>query len=93
VPGLISAETCGRVRLVITDGDAQEYTQLDAAIQLVFKNAKRRRCAWHAVYKGFERHVGRLGGEATDAFKVGATVCHRLYLMTIDVETNEEYFW
>ena len=93
VPGLLTFDTVSRVLLVITDGDSQECTQLDSAIQLVFTNAKRRRCSWHAVFKGFERKVGSLGAESSLSFKVGEIICRRLHQMTTSVETLHEYQW
>ena len=43
--------------IVITDGDSQEFTQVDNAIQNVLPNAKRVRCGWHIVHQGFDRYV------------------------------------
>ncbi|KAG7345185.1 MULE transposase domain containing protein [Nitzschia inconspicua] len=40
LPAIIGKATCERIRLVVTDGDSQELTQLDAAISSVFTNSK-----------------------------------------------------
>ncbi len=42
------------VKIIITDGDPQEYTQVDNAIENVLFNARRIRCGWHIVAQGFE---------------------------------------
>ena len=67
--------------------------ELDSAIQLVFKNARRRRCSWHAIYRACERHVGKGGGESTDQYLILSIICRRLHLMTTSVETEVEYIW
>ena len=45
------------IRVVITDGDPQEFSQIDNAIVNVIRNAKRFRCGWHIVAQGFEKNV------------------------------------
>ena len=42
---------------MITDGDSQEFTQVDNAIENVIPNAQRVRCGWHIVNQGFDRYV------------------------------------
>jgi len=42
---------------VITDGDPQEFSQVDNVIENVIPNAKRVRCGWHIVRKGFEQYI------------------------------------
>ena len=42
---------------MITDGDLQEFLQIDNAIENVIPNAKRVRCGWHIVHKGFEKYI------------------------------------
>ena len=56
-PRLIPKHVLSKVRIVITDGDPQEYSQVDNAIESVFPNAKRVQCGWHIVYKGFEKYI------------------------------------
>ena len=43
--------------MIITDGDPQEFSQIDNAILNVIPNAKRFRCGWHIVAQGFEKNV------------------------------------
>jgi hypothetical protein len=52
-------------RVVVTDGDSQETTQLDIAIGLYFPNVQRIRCGWHIVDRGWNAH----GPKSTAATK------------------------
>ena len=56
-PRLIPRHILQKIWIVITDGDPQEFSQIDNAIQTVLRNAKRISCGWHIVHQGFERHV------------------------------------
>ena len=56
-PRLIPKNILQHVKIVITDGDAQEFTQVDNAIVNVIPNAQRVRCGWHIVHQGFDRYV------------------------------------
>jgi len=87
---VLGARKCQKVRLVITDGDSQEISQLDAALRTVFTSAYRRRCGWHIVHKGFLAYVGGLG-KSKAAKDVAAFIKARIYSMMKDVETEEEY--
>jgi hypothetical protein len=53
---LLGCSGLGRIKVVITDGDAQETSQLDLAIQAFFPRALRIRCGWHIVDRGWHRH-------------------------------------
>ena len=55
-PSFLSKRTLGRVRIVISDGDSSEYTQIDAAMKKVMPNARRLRCGWHIVNRGWKKH-------------------------------------
>ena len=57
MPSLISKKLLEKVCIIISDGDSQFFTQIDNAIRPYFKNAKRIRCGWHLIHKGWERHV------------------------------------
>ena len=46
-----------KIRIIISDGDTQFFSQIDNAIQPYFKNAKRIRYGWYLIHKGWERHV------------------------------------
>ena len=55
-PIFFSKSLLRRVNIIISDGDSQEYTQIDNAIKKFMPNAKRLRCGWHLVSKGWKRH-------------------------------------
>ena len=53
IPTLMGTDACKKVKLIVTDGDSQEFTQLDAALKAgIYGDAKRRRCGWHIIEKG-----------------------------------------
>ena len=54
---LIPKRILQNIKVVITDGDAQEFTQVDNAIENVIPNAERVRCGWHIVHQGFDRYM------------------------------------
>jgi hypothetical protein len=55
MPALLGREFIGRVKVIVTDGDSQETSQLDIAIALHFQNVCRVRCGWHVVDRGWIR--------------------------------------
>ena len=56
-PRLIPKHILCDIRVVITDGDPQEFSQVDNTIVNIIPNAKRLRCGWHIVALGFEKNV------------------------------------
>jgi len=88
----MGAEACARTRLIICDGDPQECAQLDAAIKSVFSGAMRRRCGWHIVDRGMNRHINKNLGGANHKNKVAIRkfvqeVRNWLYSLMKDIET------
>jgi hypothetical protein len=83
------------VKLVITDGDSQECEQMDAAIETVFKGAKRCRCGWHIVDRGWVRKVGAFRGrddlKRKEIDALVKIIKAWLYSHMKEVETAEEY--
>lgn len=70
MPKLFSKEAIEGVKLIISDGDAQEIAAIDEAIDKFFINAIRQRCGWHIIDKGWERRGPKSPGENDDvAFK------------------------
>ena len=59
-PQVFTGSILNRVNCIITDGDTQQITQLDAALTKHFPNARRVRCGWHVCNRTFERHGPRL---------------------------------
>ena len=49
LPLMVGIDHLSRVKMVITDGDVHEYSQVDAAIASAFTNARRGRCGYHLV--------------------------------------------
>ena len=45
------------IQIIITDGDSQEINQLDAAIDEFFPEAKRVRCGYHIVNRGWDDKI------------------------------------
>jgi hypothetical protein len=95
IPSLVGRSACERVRLVITDGDSQECSQMDAAIELMFKHAKRRRCGWHIVDRGWLRMVGSFRGRADlnrkEIDDLVNIIKGWLYSLMKEIETVHEY--
>ena len=56
-PRLILKHILHNIIVVITDGDPQEFLQVDYLMENAIPNAKRVRCGWHIVHQGFYRHV------------------------------------
>ena len=57
MPSFISKKLLDKVRIIISDGDSQFFTQIDNAIRPYFKNSKCICCGWYLICKGWERHV------------------------------------
>ena len=56
LPLLLGIDYMLRVKVIITtDGNSQEMTQLNIAINLHFPNVQRARCGWHVVDCGWIR--------------------------------------
>jgi hypothetical protein len=56
LPVLLGAQTFLQlVKLVMTDGDSQEMTQVDYAIATYFVNAVCSCCGWHLVHQGWRQ--------------------------------------
>ena len=61
LPVLLGPDTLQLVKLIMTDGDAQEMAQVDFAIDTFFVNAVRTRCGWHLIHQGWRRECRGLG--------------------------------
>jgi hypothetical protein len=70
--------------MIITDGDSQEFTQLDAALRKYYPLAFRLRCFWH-IMKLFKAVGPAMPKEIKKMVK------EWLYSLPKDVETEEEY--
>ena len=92
IPTLMGKDACRKVKLIVTDGDSQETTQIDAAINAnIYGDAKRRRCGWHIVEKGSTYHI-RYTLLENNMKNVVEVVKKWVYqLLMKDVETEDEY--
>lgn len=70
IPAILGADACKRVQMIITDGDSQETTELDAAIgDGIYGIGTRRRCGWHILHQGIKNILFRRfinGADKTD---------------------------
>jgi hypothetical protein len=57
MPRLFGVDALHNVQCVISDGDAQETAEVDAAIVRFMPRAKRLQCAWHIINQGWKRVV------------------------------------
>ena len=56
LPTMFSEQTLSNVKVIISDGDAQEYHQIDLAIKTFMPNVERVRCSWHAIEQGWSNN-------------------------------------
>ena len=95
LPVLLGTQTLRLVKLVMTDGDSQEMTQVDYAIATYFVNAVRSRCGWHLVHQGWRRECRGLGfrkGKRDAARSQVRVIQNWLYSwMRRGVDSREEY--
>jgi hypothetical protein len=53
-----------RIKIVVTNGNSQEISQLDDAITSFFPHAYRIRCSWYIIDRGWNKKVKvALGGK------------------------------
>ena len=96
LPKLLGKKAIRRCRLILTDGDSQEITQLDEAILLLFIEALRRRCGWHIVTQNMTRKCPNRNAvlaQCRKAFQKALEII-KLWLysfMTDSCDTQEEY--
>jgi hypothetical protein len=92
---LLGTQTLQLVKLVMTDGDSQEMTQVDYAIATYFVNAVCSRCGWHLVHQGWRREcrgVDFRKGKRDAARSQVRVIQNWLYSwMRRGVDSSEEY--
>ena len=54
---LITKQLLEKIHITISDSDPQIFIQIDNVIRPYFKNARRVRCGWHLIHKGWDPHV------------------------------------
>ena len=55
LPDLLGRDVMNRIQMLMTDGDSHEIEELRKAIKQFMPWAYQGRCAWHIVYKGYDR--------------------------------------
>ena len=58
---LAGAQSLHSVKLIMTDSDSQEISQVDFAISTYFVNAVRPGCGWHLVEQGWRQNCKGVG--------------------------------
>ena len=92
---LFHSDILRKVNLIISDGNQEEMSQIDASILTVFPNARRQRCGFHLVRMGWNSHVLSKKIFKGNEFLYDK-VCHHLKAWiyswrTARVETEVEY--
>jgi hypothetical protein len=96
LPKLLGEAVLSKVKVVITDGDSQEISQLEAAMKTFFLQAIRVRCGWHIIDRGWIANVGKclglgrkLRAEEKETMKI---IKHWLFsFMKRGLESKEQY--
>lgn len=96
MPALLGKEYIARVKVIITDGDACETSQLDIAILKNFPSVCRVRCGWHIVDRGWKKHCPGVRSVSLPNQPAFALICNQIKAwiyswMTPRCETEEEY--
>jgi hypothetical protein len=95
IPELLGPHATKCIKLIITDGDSQETSQLDVALKEHFPGAVHGRCGWHIVDHGWITKGPKVTHAAcsASAFRTyAATFKAWLYSwMSPAVHTKEEY--
>ena len=64
-PSLLGEDYLNDVRIVLGDGDPQQISQLEDAIDKFFPNVYRARCSWHIIDRGWASKVQlKMGGKS-----------------------------
>ena len=95
-PILFPKQVLEQVQLIVSDGDAQEFQQIDDSLPHVFPNAFRQRCAFHIVRMGWKRVIPCKKSIPKQHHILYDNVCKHLKTwiyswMKCSCETKEEY--
>ena len=64
-PVLLGVDTLNNVKIALADGDPQQISQLEDAIDKYFPHMYRTRCSWHIIDRGWTSKVNlKLGGKS-----------------------------
>jgi hypothetical protein len=56
LPVFLGAQSLHSMKLIMTDGDSQEMSQVDFTISTYFVNAVCTKCGWHLVDQGWRQN-------------------------------------
>ena len=96
LPTLFSKSVLEKVNIIVSDGDSQEYSQIDICINNHLTKASRVRCGWHLVDRGW-KHQGPSfqpgdGLSKDDFLKAKIHVKEWIYSwMRLSCESQQEY--
>lgn len=95
-PNMFHKQVLENVQVIISDGDPQEFTQIDACRKTVFPNAFRQRCGFHIVRMGWKSHIPGKSLFVQEQRVFYKNVCHHLKTwiyswMKSCCETEDEY--
>ena len=62
LPALLGQEVLSRVNMIISDGDSQEYEQIDSFRKVYCKNAIRGRYGWHIMNREWLKNLPSMEG-------------------------------
>ena len=96
LPKMFSKPILSRCRIVISDGDLQEYSQIDNAISKYFPQLIRVRCGWHIIDRAWEKYFSSKKDFPSESQlhydEITTNVQHWLYSwMKPNCETFKEY--
>jgi hypothetical protein len=94
LPSLFGNDVLLFVKICITDGDLQETSQLDYALEKVMKNAVCIRCAWHIVAQCMKKNVllGSRKAKHPERDAIASTIQYWMYSwMQRGLESENEY--
>lgn len=93
---MFSRQTLSKVQIIISDGDAQEYHQIDNMINEYpyLSQIKRVRCCWHVIDRGWHARGPRISSEFRSSnYKDIVHLCkHWLYSWTHSACENENEY-
>ena len=57
LPQFFGHDVLHKIKVIISDGDANEMSQIDSAISIYMPHVHRVRCGWHIIDRGWEKHI------------------------------------
>ena len=57
LPQFFGHDVLHQIKVIVSDGDANEMSQIDSAISIYMPHVHRVRCGWHIIDRGWEKHI------------------------------------